>query len=48
MESENYVHDRHFDLKEILSTNSGESELVLKTINQIIELSKAEIDDEIK
>jgi len=44
MEFENYVRDRHFDLSEILSTNSGEAELVLKTINQIIELSEAEIE----
>ncbi len=45
MEFENYVRDRHSDLSEILSTNSGESKLVLKTINQIIELSKVDIDD---
>ena len=44
MEFENYVRDRHFDLSEILS-NSGEIELVLNSINQIIELSKTEIDD---
>ena len=44
LEFENYVRDRHFDLSEILS-NSGEIELVLNSINQIIELSKTEIDD---
>jgi hypothetical protein len=48
LEFENYVRDRHYDLSEILSTNSGEIELVLKTINQIIELSKTDIDDDIK
>jgi len=42
IEFENYVRDRHFDLSEILSTSSGEVELVFKTINQIIELSNTD------
>ena len=42
LEFENYVRDRHFDLKEILGSETGENDLVLKTINQIIELSEPE------
>ena len=45
LEFENYVRDRHFDLNEILSNESGEIDLVLKTINQIIDLSESDIDD---
>ena len=45
LEFENYVRDRHYDLSEILSTNSGEIELVNKTINQIIELSNIDSDE---
>ena len=45
LEFENYVRDRHFDLADILDTDSGEIDLVLKTINQIIELSNTDIDD---
>ncbi len=45
VEFENYVRDRYYDLGTILSKSSGELELVTKTINQIIELSKTDIDD---
>ncbi|WP_350293375.1 DUF6090 family protein [uncultured Croceitalea sp.] len=45
LEFENYVRDRHFDLKEILGSETGELDLVLETINQIIELTETEIDD---
>ena len=45
LEFENYVRDRHFDLKEILGSETGEMDLVLNTINRIIELSETEIDD---
>ena len=45
LEFENYVRDRHFDLEEILGSETGEVDLVFKTINQIIELSETEIDD---
>jgi hypothetical protein len=45
LEFENYVRDRHFDLKEILGSESGEGDLVLKTINQIIELSEPKTND---
>ena len=45
LEFGNYVRDRHFDLKEILGSETGEMDLVLNTINRIIELSETEIDD---
>ena len=45
LEYENYVRDRHFDLKEIEGSETGEADLVLKTINQIIDLSEPDIYD---
>lgn len=45
LEFENYVRDRHFDLKEILGSETGEMDLVLNTINRIIELSETDIYD---
>lgn len=40
VEYENYVTDRYVDLNDIVNNSAGELDLVIKTIDQIIELSK--------
>ena len=45
LEYENFVRDRHSDISEIVSTHSGELELITKTIDQIIELSEPKSND---
>ncbi|PTL99430.1 MAG: hypothetical protein DA407_16790 [Bacteroidetes bacterium] len=45
LEYENFVRDRHSDISEIVSTHSGELELITKTIDQIIVLSETDVND---
>jgi len=45
VEYENYVNDRYNDLNNIVNNSAGELDLVIKAIDQIIELSNPNSDD---
>jgi hypothetical protein len=45
VEYENFVTDRYVDLDDIINNSAGELDLVIKTIDQIIELSNPNWDD---